>query len=696
MEETPVRLLLVSPHHGDFLLLKGLLSQLERFPFRLDHLPPDLPALENLPAGSHDLWILDGHSTDLRALVRQAGTRPEAPALVALVRGLEPHGLQALGDLGVSGVLDRDRLDAPQLERTLREALRNSHLKANPLERRPEEALRDLFRDEAWYWEWDTADESIQFTLDWKAQAGFTPGDGPVHPTEWFNRVHPEDRPGLEARLAALREGDVPHFELDYRIAFVGGWRWMRCHAVVWKSPQGRTQVLAGTHRDVSDLKQLQGRLASHAYTDPLTDLPNRVLFVNRTEQALARFKRYDHEGFAVVALDVDRFRRILDSAGKRAGDQALLEISRRLKGLLRTVDTVGRLGEDQFALLLTEVHGVADVLTVARRIVGTLSEPFRVDGQDITLQVKMGITLSHSGYEDGEAMLHDAFTAMLQAKKGRNGPFELFDARMREHAKRRLNLECDMRCALAREEFRVFYQPIVDVAGGSLAGFEALVRWRHPERGLLAPKDFLGLAEDTGLIVPLGQWVLRESCRQLREWRDAHRLAGALTVSVNLAPGQLAQADLAGGVLEAVRSSGLDPEFVRLEITESALFDDEEIALGNLRRLQAHKLRFHLDDFGTGYSSLSHLCNFPIDAVKVDRSFVGRLDQPGRPAEMVKAIVMMARELGLGVTAEGVEKIEHFERLKDLKCAHAQGYYFAEPLEASLARDLVLSGAHW
>ncbi len=686
MEPTPVRILLASPHLYDFLFFKKLLAQLDGFPARIDHVPAERGALENLPADTHDIWFLDcpSESEEGFDLAAWAASREKRPILVALVRGQDPAFLKSLFESGIDDFLIKGRLDAGHLEATLKEALRRREEIGPNRRRSARDILKSVVHAGAWFWEWDTLRQTIRFPLDWKAQAGFPATEALVHPTEWLDRVHPEDRALLENRLASLKEGHITFFDLDYRIAFVGGWRWLRCHAARLPGEGDNVSLVGGSHQDITDLKKLQERLAQHAYTDDLTGLANRALFLNRLEQALARFARYPKQGFAVIALDVDHFKRFLDSAGYRAGDRAILEISKRLTTQLRTVDTVARVGEDQFALLLADVEGVPDVLAAARRLSLAMSEPIRVDGQECVLPAKMGIVLSQSGCGEPEDILHDAFTAMYRAKRGKNGPFELFDPAMRRHAKDRLTMEGELRQALKRGELRVFYQPIIRISHGGLSGFEALVRWMHPERGLIPPSEFLPLAEETGLIVPLGDWVLREACRQMRQWTQEYGLSEDLAINVNLSSRQLGQADLAGRVLEVVRESGLDPSRLRLEITESALFENEETSLSNLRRLKAHRLKFHLDDFGTGYSSLNHLCLLPIDAVKVDRSFVSRMHEPGRPTDVVKAIVLMARELGLGVVAEGVERELHYQRLKELDCAEAQGFYFSKPIEAA------------
>jgi diguanylate cyclase (GGDEF)-like protein len=698
MEPKPVRILLASPHLYDYLFFQKLLAQLDGCHTRLDHLPAERASLESLPPDSHDIWFLDCPFDDKEGLplAAWAASRKERPILVALVRGQDPAFLKNLFESGIDDFLVKGRLDAGHLEATLKEALRRREETGPNRRRSAREVLKSMVHAGAWFWEWDTLHQTIRFPLDWKVQAGFPATEALVHPTEWLDRVHPEDRALLEDRLSALREGKIPSFDLDYRIAFVGGWRWLRCHAARSPGHDDAVSWVGGSHQDVTDLKKLQEQLAQHAYTDDLTGLANRALFLNRLEQALARFARYPEQGFAVIALDVDHFKRFLDSAGYRAGDRAILEISKRLVVQLRTVDTVARVGEDQFALLLADVEGVADVLAAARRLSMAMSEPIRMDGQECVLPAKMGIVLSHSGYNNPEDILHDAFTAMYRAKGGRNGPFELFDPDMRRRAKDRLQMEGELRQGLKRGELRLFYQPIIQVSHGGLSGFEALVRWQHPERGLIPPSEFLPLAEETGLIIPLGEWVLREACRQMRQWTKEFGLSEDLAINVNLSSRQLGQADLAGRVLEAVRESGLDPSRLRLEITESALFENEETSLGNLRRLKAHRLKFHLDDFGTGYSSLSHLCLLPIDAVKVDRSFVSRMHEPGRPTYVVKAIVLMARELGLGVVAEGVEKELHYARLKELDCAEAQGYYFSKPVEPDAIGKLLSAKQTW
>ena len=428
------------------------------------------------------------------------------------------------------------------------------------------------------------------------------------------------------------------------------------------------------------------------AFHDSLTDLPNRSLFSDYLKLAIERSKRQTDYLFAVLFLDLDRFKYINDSLGHSCGDQLIVELARRLQSCLRQVDTVSRFGGDEFAILLDGIKDPSDAIRVAEKIQEALLRPFELGGHEAFTSASIGIALSTGGYDQPDYILRDADTAMYRAKDAGKACYELFDLEMHSRAVIRMRLESDLRRALERDEFRVFYQPIMSVQTGRLSGFEALVRWQHPERGLVAPSEFIPVSEETGLIVPLGAWILEVACRQMQEWHLQHPANRALTMNVNLSSKQLIQSGLVQEVRNIIRKTELPARSLKLEITESVVMENAELATTMLKQLSDLNVHLCIDDFGTGYSSLSYLHRFPVDTLKIDRSFVNRIEEKDENVEIVRTIATLARNLGMEVVAEGVETEDQLACLKALNCEYAQGYLFSRPLEAEAASNFIES----
>lgn len=437
---------------------------------------------------------------------------------------------------------------------------------------------------------------------------------------------------------------------------------------------------------------------------DPLTGLPNRVLFMDRLSRLIARGKTAGNPSFAVFFLDVDRFKIINDSLGHLAGDELLIGVARRLENSLRATDTVARfngehtlarLGGDEFTILIDGVRNAIDAQAVAERLLTVVAQPFNLQGREIFTSVSIGIVMSAPRYEQAEDMVRDADTAMYRAKAHGKARCEIFDTSMLEAVEQRLQLESDLRYALERNELQVYYQPIVALDAGQLCGFEALLRWHHPTRGVIGPDDFIPIAEETGLIVQIGNWVLREACQQMRAWDREFPECSALTINVNLSPRQCLQPDLVGDVKAILDETGLTAERLKLEITETVVLENSDEVVAILNELRALGVQLGLDDFGMGYSALGYLRRFPFQTLKIDRSFVSGMHADGGNAEIIRAIVSLAAGLAMNVTAEGVETADQVDRLKNLACEFGQGFYFYKPL----ARDdahAVLSERKW
>ncbi len=438
-------------------------------------------------------------------------------------------------------------------------------------------------------------------------------------------------------------------------------------------------------------LRESQERLSHDAVHDTLTGLPNRALFIDRLERSVERGKRNPGHRFAVYLLDFDGFKSVNDRLGHPLGDALLIHAAARLKQCLRSSDTVARLGSDEFVVLLEDVEDVQAATTAAERLQAALSEGFDLTGNKVALSASIGIVVSGAGLHLAEDILRNADIAMGQAKLAGKARHAVFDASMGARALARLDLESEMRGAIERQEFRLQYQPIVDARTRRLVGLEALLRWRHPRLGNISPGDFIPIAEDTGLIVPIGTVVLREACRQMVEWQLGLNDIGAQsTININLSARQFRQPDLVAQVTRVLQESGLPPQCLNLEVTESVIIGDAAAAVSTMRSLHALGVKLHIDDFGTGYSSLSYLYQFPIDTLKIDRAFVAGLSRDGRNRRIVDNIVALAHDLGLTVIAEGVETADQATLIESIGCEQMQGFYFSKPLDATAVPDAV------
>lgn len=448
--------------------------------------------------------------------------------------------------------------------------------------------------------------------------------------------------------------------------------------------------------REINERKLLEDKLLKMAHYDALTNLPNRVLFMQRLEQTLTYAKQHSNYQFAVLFLDCDRFKVVNDSLGHLAGDELLVALARRLETLLNKNDMIARLGGDEFAFLLTEVEAITCATQVAEQILQALALPFSLKRQDVFINASIGIALGNFSYEQPEHLLRDADTAMYRAKIFGKGQYRIFEPAMHDAALQSLHLETELRKAVHQQELLLHYQPIVALNTGKIVGFEALVRWHHQQQGLISPAAFIPIAEETGLINAIGTWVLREACHQLHQWNQAKLTNYPLTMSVNLSVRQFAQPDLIEQIDEILEATQLDPQTIKLEITESVIMDNAKSAAKILQKLRERQIELSIDDFGTGYSSLSYLHSFPVDNLKIDRAFVQHMDGNPDTLGLVPAIMSIAEAFRMNVIAEGIETAEQLAQLRNLNCDFGQGYLFSKPLEKNLATDLIISAPQW
>lgn len=456
------------------------------------------------------------------------------------------------------------------------------------------------------------------------------------------------------------------------------------------EGPDGPVAIVT-TCGNLTEQRRAEHQLIDDALHDPLTGLANRALLIHHLERSLGRARRQKNYLFAVLLLNIDRFQVINDSLGHSFGDLLLVSVARRLHACLRPTDAFARLSGDEFAILAEDISKEIGATRVANRMRGLLAAPFIIDGQEVFVSASIGIAVSSSGYTQPDQLLRDANLALRRAKARGESSHEIFDTAMHQNAVTLLQLETDLRRAVERREFRTFYQPIVALDTGRVTGMEALVRWEHPSRGLLIPKDFLAVAEEIGLIQEIGWWVLREACTQTCKWQSMESVSPALTLSVNLSRKQFTQPDAVKKIGNILEETGLDAEKLMLEMTETAIMNDAEPALRMLSQLKTLNVQIHMDDFGTGYASLSYLHRFPIDTLKIDRSFVVDMDIRPGASEIVRTIVALAKNLNMRVIAEGIETKEQLTELKNLECNLAQGNYFCRPVEPAAATAFLL-----
>ncbi|HUQ49944.1 MAG TPA: EAL domain-containing protein [Terriglobales bacterium] len=596
-------------------------------------------------------------------------------------RRLELTGTNLLEDEDVEGIVvnSRDVTDRKNAEESLRVS-----------EERYALAMRGANDG---LWDWDLGDNELFLSSRWKEMLGYEDWEISANPEEWFERIHSEDRGGVQHSIETHLRGDTGHFQAEYRICRKDGeYLYVLCRGLAVRDANGHAYRMAGSQSDITARKEAERRLQHDALHDALTGLPNRTLLLDRLGVCMARAGRRNDYIFAILFLDLDRFKLVNDSLGHSAGDHVLMEVTRILQGCVRPQDTISRFGGDEFVILLDGLEDISSATRAAQRMQDAIARPFSYSSQEMFTTCSAGIAISNPDYQKPEEMVRDADAAMYRAKANGKARYEVFDKSMHSRMLSQLRLETDLRHAVQRKEIEVWYQPIVSVTSRKPEGFEALARWRHPKRGVVPPSAFIPIAEETGLVAEIGAYVLEQACRQIKQWQE---LTGdeSLTVAVNLSPRQFMQHDLLQQVKGVLLETGLAAHCLKLEITESAVMRDPEAAGHILRKLRDVGVKVCLDDFGTGYSSLSYLLRFPIDTLKIDRSFVTGMDLEAERFEIVSTIVKLANNLNMSVVAEGVETEPQLQRLRGLHCESAQGYLFSKPVKASEAAEL-LKGA--
>jgi diguanylate cyclase (GGDEF)-like protein/PAS domain S-box-containing protein len=541
-------------------------------------------------------------------------------------------------------------------------------------------------------WQWNLQTQEFYVSCRWRAMLGLPAQAAVGRPDEWLERVHADDRAQLDAALEAHLAGATPVFQHEHRIRHEDGtYRRVRCRGVAGRGAGRKPNRIAGSLTDTTEQAIAEERLRSVGFLDSLTGLCNRGVFVEGIGRHFDECRRRGaSSAFAVLYLDLDRFKIVNDSLGHMVGDELLIAASRRLETCLRQGDTLARLGGDEFAICLTGLNDEGQANGIAGRIQHALSAPFTIGGRDVFTSASIGIAFGPAHYANPDEIMRDADTAMYHAKSRGKSRHEVFDDAMHARVRDRLSLENDLRRAVAANDFEVHYQPIVSLTSGMCIGFESLVRWKRNGEPV-SPVTFVPIAEELGLIGSLGTWVLQEACRTFADWQRRFPTAGLDCITVNVSSRQLVQQNFLRVVQQTLRQTGLTPASMRVEITETALLDSPGEAAVVLTALRDFGVKVYLDDFGTGYSSLSHLHKLPVDALKIDRSFVASLLLPGRPA-IVESILALARTLKTSVVAEGIETETQARELERLGCTHAQGFLFSRPLSQQAAEDLIVA----
>ena len=599
--------------------------------------------------------------------------------VVVLLGGLGVSCLFA----GIAFVADRRRTHLERKVSTITRYIENA---ASPIRGVAQTAASDRYslavqsvRDGLW--DWDLRENRIHFSPRWKALIGFDETDLGAHPREWLQRIHPEDQDRLRSELDDHLEGRSPSFESEHRLLHRDGtYRLMLSRGLAIRDESGRATRIAGSQTDVTEQRKVEKELLHANMHDTLTGLPNRKLFMDRLALTGDLASKQPGYRFTLLFLDVDRFKLINDSLGPIGGDELLVEVSRRLRRCVRPGDTVARLGGDEFAILLDGIREEAEATRIAALIQTEMAAPFELRGRQVFTGASIGITFNSHAQQPAEDLVRNADTAMSHAKEqDSQAGYELFDQDMHTRAVERLRVETELRHALDRNEFLIYYQPIMEMPSGRITACEALLRWAHPERGIVLPNDFIPIAEETGLIVPLSEWLLDTVCREMASFSDVG--LPALQVAVNISPRQFFRHDVLEVVTQALEGSGLDPSRLQLEITESALVANADEAIRPLVELFAKGVQIALDDFGTGYSSLVYLRRFPISILKISDSFTRHITSNPSDAAIATGLIALGHSLDLRVIVEGVETREQFEFLTAKGCEGVQGHYVSPPL---------------
>jgi diguanylate cyclase (GGDEF)-like protein/PAS domain S-box-containing protein len=681
--ESPSRLLVVD---DEFASRTALSRRLERRGYSVDAVEDAGEALDKLLRDRYDLVLLDqmmpGMSgLDLLRLLRATYSPAELPVIMVTAVDNNERIVEALEE-GANDYVVKP-VEMPDVTARIQAQL----LRSKTLRKPPQAAAPACGTDAPW--DWDPVTGTAHFSARWKEIVGHAEDEIGDHLQEWLDRIHPSDLVRVRRQLNAHLEGSTPEFRCEHRLRHKNGqYRWVLCRGVALHGEDGKLLRLAGSIADIDDIKG----------ADPLTGLSNRPQMLDRLAARLDRQGATPADPVTVLLVDLDGLSLVNQSAGHEAGDKVLMEVAARLREVVAHPpfppgSSLARVGGDEFAILSDCPGGACDVGRLAEAVLKAMERPFAAGENVLHVAASVGVVIAAPRHTPDQ-LLRDADLAMCQARQAGHHRWQLYEPSLRDRAHTAVIVARDLRHAVDRRELVAVYQPKVALRSGRIAGFEALLRWRHPELGLVHPRDFIPAAEESGAIVRAGEWILREACRQLRAWQQEFRADPPLVMGVNLSARQLNDPGLSAMVRRALEESGIAPHCLHLELTESALIAERETARSVLEEIRRMGVGFELDDFGTGYASLSYLNLLRFDALKIDRSFVGRLETDAECRAITRAVLALARDLGMEVVAEGVETGPQLEILREMDCRYGQGYYFSMPVEAGAARDLLRAQA--
>lgn len=681
-----IKLLLVEDDEDDYFFFEDLLDDFQSIQFDLDWADTYDKGLQAVQRHQHDIYVFDfrlGSRTGLDLLEEVVSLGHRIP--IILLTGQEDREIDlAAMTAGATDYLVKGTITSGLLERSIRYAINHTRALVALQEREEQYNLVAQASNDG-IWDWNLQTHQVYYSPRWAAIIGQE--EGTLQPViqEWFDRIHPEDKKRFRTDLRRHLCKETTAFECQYRMVHRDqSYRWVSSRGIAVYGSHNRVVRMAGSHTD----------LTNHvALYDHLTGLPSRALFLDQLHRTLTRVNRQTNYLFAVLFLDCDRFKVINDSLGHAIGDQLLIEVAKRLTAALRPGDVIARLGGDEFAILLENIAGQDQAEQVARRLNDELEKSFELQGHTVYISASIGIALNSEHSPQAENLLRDADNAMYRAKALGKSRYVVFEAAMRDRVQALLRVETDLRAAIANQEFQLYYQPIISLTTHEIVSLEALIRWQHPQRGLISPQEFIPVAEETGLILAIGQWVLEEACQQLWQWHQTLTEIPPLSISVNLSRKQFSQASLGHQIQSILSETGVSARHLKLEITETMIMENEVMVSELISQLRALGLQLQIDDFGTGYSSLSFLHNFPLDTLKIDRSFIEGLVTDTEKSEIVRTMITLAHNLGMTAIAEGVETQAQLQWLQQHHCDCVQGYLMSKPLSAEqMQRTLMQS----
>ncbi len=621
-----------------------------------------------------DLYLPDGEGLDsFRAF------RADCPDLpVVILSGLDDKAvaLKAVQE-GAQDFLVKGEMDAELLRKSVRHSIERKKIEKALKESEERYALAARGANDG-IWDWDLATGKLYFSSRFLSMLGLNSDQAPENLEEWSHMLHPDDAPAFRDLIQKHVEGSLKQLRVEYRVHHHDGqYRWMLIRGEAVRDESGRARRIAGSQTDITDFRLI----------DTLTGLPNRLLFSDRLEQAYIRFESHASRGFALIYLDINRFGRINESFGIRGGDTVLADLARRLRSALGVGDTISRPGSDEFLILVEDVNSRTGIAALENRLKETLHRPLYYGGEELHLDFSAGVIFSELREEGPESLIRDAHSALQRAKQRGGSVFQVYSQELSEASRERLQLETLIRKAIETGQFRLFYQPQLDLRSGKISGFEALIRWAHPELGLISPDRFLPVAEDTGLIGKIGEWTLREAISQMQKWYDEGL---RIRIAVNLSPTEFRSGTLSAFLKKELADVTFPLGALEMEFTETVALENVEQTIEELQEIHKMGLRVAVDDFGTGFSSLTYLKKFPVNAVKIDREFVMSIPDNSDDAAIVSAILAMGKSLDLEVVAEGVETEAQLSFLRERNCEYVQGYLISRPVPAEEARKLL------